>query len=137
MFVASRRQTRLTAKDLINFCGMEDNPRRFVKFDNESDLELTLSTVKDDALREALSFGIGLHHAGLVESDRTLAEQLFATNKIQILIATSTLAWGVNLPAHSGYSEGHAVLRCQNRGLQRHGSHRCVTNAGTRRTTAI
>ena len=100
VFVASRRQTRLTAKDLINFCSMEDNPRRFVKFDSESDLELTLSTVKDDALREALSFGIGLHHAGLVESDRTLAEQLFATNKIQILVATSTLAWGVNLPAH-------------------------------------
>ena len=100
VFVASRRQTRLTAKDLINFCGMEENPRRFLHFDSESDLDLTLSTVKDDALREALSFGIGLHHAGLVESDRSLAEQLFAANKIQILIATSTLAWGVNLPAH-------------------------------------
>ena len=100
VFVASRRQTRLTAKDLINLCGMEENPRRFLHFDSETDLDLTLSTVKDAALREALSFGIGLHHAGLVESDRTLAEQLFATNKIQILVATSTLAWGVNLPAH-------------------------------------
>jgi antiviral helicase SLH1 len=100
VFVASRRQTRLTAKDLINFCGMEDNPRRFLHFASEEDLQLTLSTVKDAALREALSFGIGLHHAGLVESDRTLAEQLFAGNKIQILVATSTLAWGVNLPAH-------------------------------------
>jgi len=100
VFVASRRQTRLTAKDLINFCGMEDNPRRFLHFASEGDLQLTLSAVKDSALREALSFGIGLHHAGLVESDRTLAEQLFASNKIQILVATSTLAWGVNLPAH-------------------------------------
>jgi antiviral helicase SLH1 len=100
VFVASRRQTRLTAKDLINFCGMEDNPRRFLHFASEEDLQLTLSTVKDTALKEALSFGIGLHHAGLVESDRSLAEQLFATNKIQILVATSTLAWGVNLPAH-------------------------------------
>lgn len=100
VFVASRRQTRLTAKDLINFCGMEDNPRRFLHFGSEEDLQLTLSAVKDSALREALSFGIGLHHAGLVESDRTLAEQLFANNKIQILVATSTLAWGVNLPAH-------------------------------------
>ena len=100
VFVASRRQTRLTAKDLINFCGMEDNPRRFLHFASEEDLQLTLSTVKDSALREALSFGIGLHHAGLVESDRTLAEQLFAGNKIQVLVATSTLAWGVNLPAH-------------------------------------
>ncbi|KAL9636349.1 MAG: hypothetical protein Q9164_002877 [Protoblastenia rupestris] len=99
VFVASRRQTRLTAKDLINLCGMEDNPRRFVRM-SEEDLQLNLSRVKDEALREALSFGIGLHHAGLVESDRQLAEELFANNKTQILIATSTLAWGVNLPAH-------------------------------------
>ncbi|KAG6039095.1 hypothetical protein E4U41_003292 [Claviceps citrina] len=99
VFVASRRQTRLTAKDLINFCGMEDNPRRFLHMDEE-DLQLNLSRVKDDALKEALNFGIGLHHAGLVESDRQLAEELFLHNKIQILVATSTLAWGVNLPAH-------------------------------------
>jgi antiviral helicase SLH1 len=99
VFVASRRQTRLTAKDLINFCGMEDNPRKFVKM-SEEDLQLNLDRVKDDALKEALSFGIGLHHAGLIESDRSLAEELFANNKIQILVATSTLAWGVNLPAH-------------------------------------
>lgn len=100
VFVASRRQTRLTAKDLINFCGMEEDPRRFLHFDSEDDLAHTLSAVKDEALKEALSFGIGLHHAGLVESDRTMSEQLFAANKIQILVATSTLAWGVNLPAH-------------------------------------
>jgi antiviral helicase SLH1 len=99
VFVASRRQTRLTAKDLINLCGMEENPRRFVKM-SEEDLQVNLARVKDDALKEALSFGIGLHHAGLVESDRSLAEELFANNKIQILVATSTLAWGVNLPAH-------------------------------------
>ncbi|CBY00034.1 similar to activating signal cointegrator 1 complex subunit 3 [Plenodomus lingam JN3] len=99
VFVASRRQTRLTARDLINFCGMEDNPRRFLHM-SEDDLALNLTRVKDGALREALSFGIGLHHAGLVETDRSLSEELFANNKIQILIATSTLAWGVNLPAH-------------------------------------
>ncbi|KAK2759975.1 hypothetical protein FQN54_002711 [Arachnomyces sp. PD_36] len=99
VFVASRRQTRLTAKDLVSFCGMEDNPRSFVKM-SEEDLQLNLARVKDDALREALNFGIGLHHAGLVESDRQLSEELFANNKIQVLVATSTLAWGVNLPAH-------------------------------------
>lgn len=99
VFVPSRRQTRLTAKDLINFCGLEDDPRRFLHMEEE-DLQLNLARVKDDALKEAISFGIGLHHAGLVESDRQLAEELFLNNKIQILIATSTLAWGVNLPAH-------------------------------------
>lgn len=99
VFVPSRRQTRLTAKDLINLCGLEDNPRQFLNME-EDDLQLNLTRVKDDALKEAISFGIGLHHAGLVESDRQIAEELFLNNKIQILVATSTLAWGVNLPAH-------------------------------------
>ncbi|KAF8475719.1 Sec63 Brl domain-containing protein [Kalaharituber pfeilii] len=99
IFVASRRQTRLTARDLIAFCGLEDNPRRFLQMP-ESELDSLLDQVKDSSVKEALSFGIGLHHAGLVESDRQLVEELFTYNKIQVLVATSTLAWGVNLPAH-------------------------------------
>jgi len=39
-------------------------------------------------------------HAGLAPEDRTLCEELFTQCKIQVLVATSTLAWGVNLPAH-------------------------------------
>ena len=117
VFVASRRQTRLTAKDLINLCGMEDNPRRFVRM-SEDDLQLNLSRVKDEALREALGFGIGLHHAGLVETDRQLAEELFANNKIQILVATSTLAWGVNLPAHLVVVKGTQYFDAQVEGYK-------------------
>jgi len=117
VFVASRRQTRLTARDLINYCGMEDNPRRFVRM-SEEDLALNLSRVKDDALREALSFGIGLHHAGLVESDRQLSEELFANNQIQILIATSTLAWGVNLPAHLVVVKGTQFFDAKSEGYK-------------------
>ena len=56
--------------------------------------------VREPNLQLTLTFGIGIHHAGLVERDRTLVENLFAQQKIQVLIATSTLAWGVNLPAH-------------------------------------
>lgn len=100
IFVASRRQTRLTALDLIHLCGMEDNPRRFLNIDDEEELQYYLSQVTDDTLKLSLQFGIGLHHAGLVQKDRSISHQLFQKNKIQILIATSTLAWGVNLPAH-------------------------------------
>ncbi|CDH15138.1 probable Antiviral helicase SLH1 [Zygosaccharomyces bailii ISA1307] len=100
IFVASRRQTRLTALDLIHLCGLEDNPRRFLNVHDEDELRFYLSQVTDDTLRLSLQFGIGLHHAGLVEKDRSISHRLFQENKIQILIATSTLAWGVNLPAH-------------------------------------
>ena len=41
-----------------------------------------------------------MHHAGLQEKDRKVCEELFLHRKIQVLIATATLAWGVNLPAH-------------------------------------
>ncbi|EGV63827.1 Sec63-domain-containing protein [Yamadazyma tenuis ATCC 10573] len=99
IFVASRRQTRLTALDLIHLCGMEDNPRRFLKM-TEDELQDVLENVKDDTLKLSLQFGMGLHHAGLVESDRRISHKLFESGKLQILIATSTLAWGVNLPAH-------------------------------------
>ena len=43
---------------------------------------------------------IGMHHAGLVEKDRQVVEELFVNQKIQVLIATATVAWGVNFPAH-------------------------------------
>ncbi|KAG0246557.1 Sec63 Brl domain-containing protein [Mortierella sp. GBAus27b] len=99
VFVSSRRQTRLTAQDLIAYCAMEDNPRRFLHMPEE-DLDILLTRVQDSSLRLSLGFGIGLHHAGLPESDRKLVEELFVSTKIQILIATSTLAWGVNFPAH-------------------------------------
>ena len=37
---------------------------------------------------------------GLVERDRKTVEELYSFLKIQVMIATATLAWGVNFPAH-------------------------------------
>lgn len=99
IFVSSRRQTRLTALDLITFVAGDDNPKQFL---NISDIEMQeiLFNIKDSNLKFCLAFGIGLHHAGLAENDRKIVENLFLNRKIQILVATATLAWGVNLPAH-------------------------------------
>ena len=40
--------------------------------------------VRDPNLRLTLAFGIGIHHAGLVEYDRKLVEGLFVNQKIQV-----------------------------------------------------
>ncbi|CAK9033484.1 unnamed protein product, partial [Durusdinium trenchii] len=56
--------------------------------------------VTDQSLKHTLEFGIGIHHAGLPERDRKVVEELFVESKIMVLISTSTLAWGVNFPAH-------------------------------------
>jgi activating signal cointegrator complex subunit 3 len=99
IFVSSRRQTRLTAFDLIAYCHAEDsNSRGFLNMPID-DLEVILTQVKDNNLKHALYFGIGMHHAGLIESDRSIVEELFLNQKIQILVTTTTLAWGVNFPA--------------------------------------
>ncbi|XP_061919735.1 activating signal cointegrator 1 complex subunit 3 [Entelurus aequoreus] len=99
IFVSSRRQTRLTALDLIAYLATEDNPKQWLHQD-EREIEDIIATVRDSNLKLTLAFGIGMHHAGLHERDRRTVEELFVNCKIQVLIATSTLAWGVNFPAH-------------------------------------
>ena len=99
VFVSSRRQTRLTAIDLIAYAAADERPDTFVHMD-PYEMETHLAKVKSPELRHTLQFGVGLHHAGLAPEDRALCEELFFKCKIQVLVCTSTLAWGVNLPAH-------------------------------------
>ncbi|CAI5948102.1 unnamed protein product [Closterium sp. NIES-64] len=99
VFVSSRRQTRLTALDLIQYAAADERPRQFVHA-SEEEMEAHVSMASSAELKHTLQFGIGLHHAGLTQGDRSLVETLFAERKIQVLVCTSTLAWGVNLPAH-------------------------------------
>ena len=100
VFVSSRRQTRLTAFDFMSFLAADPNPYRFLRMDREA-MSALIQNVRDNNLQSVLLFGIGLHHAGLHERDRALVEELFSNQKIQVLITTATLAWGVNLPAHA------------------------------------
>jgi len=99
IFVASRRQTRLTALDLINYAAGDDNPDAFLGCGSEY-AEGVSKTLRDSSLQHTITFGIGLHHAGLSTTDREVVEKMFLDGDIQILVATATLAWGVNLPAH-------------------------------------
>ena len=47
-------------------------------------MDSLIQTVKDNNLKLTLSFGIALHHAGLHERDRKIAEELFVNQKIQV-----------------------------------------------------
>jgi superfamily II DNA/RNA helicase len=59
-------------------------------------------TCRDDKMASEISdlvnSGVGIHHAGLSETTKSLMEQSFKNGDLRILVATSTLAEGVNLP---------------------------------------
>lgn len=85
--------------DLISYAAADDNAKIFLGC-SEDFIDSMIETVQDEALHHALTFGVGIHHAGLSTSDRELVEKLFLGGQIRVLVATATLAWGVNLPAH-------------------------------------
>ena len=84
---------------MIQHAVADEKPQAFVNMAPE-ELQMWVDTVKVPHMKHCLQFGVGMHHAGLEPHDRQIAEDLFARCKILVLVCTSTLAWGVNLPAH-------------------------------------
>ncbi|KAF8350588.1 hypothetical protein F5887DRAFT_939993 [Amanita rubescens] len=65
----------------------------------------------DKRSSELADLGIGVHHAGLALEDRRKVENMFIKGSLRIIIATSTLAVGVNLPAHTVVIKGVHVYQ--------------------------
>ncbi|GAV52508.1 hypothetical protein ZYGR_0AG04990 [Zygosaccharomyces rouxii] len=111
IFVYSRKETARTALWLIEKLSENDNLGLIRKSDPASRkiLETESDNVQDGQLKKIIQAGIGIHHAGLTKSDRSLSEDLFADGLLQVLVSTATLAWGVNLPAHTVIVKGTDV----------------------------
>jgi helicase len=50
-------------------------------------------------LAEAVKSGVAFHHAGIISAQRALIEDQFRRNRIKCIVATTTLAMGLNLPS--------------------------------------
>ena len=64
-------------------------------------------------VQELFDSGIGIHHAGMLRADRNLVERLFGEGLLKVLCCTATLAWGVNLPAHTVIIKGTQLYDAQ------------------------
>jgi len=67
------------------------------------------SKSRNKELTEHFYNGLGIHHAGMLRNDRNLSEQMFGDGAIKVLCCTATLAWGINLPAHTVVVKGTEV----------------------------
>eukprot|EP00898_Chlorokybus_atmophyticus_P007000 jgi/Chlat1/7300/Chrsp58S06941 len=111
IFVHSRKETGKTAKAVLDAAMANDTLGKFLREDSASReiLQTESESVKNADLKNLLPYGFAIHHAGMARADRTLVEELFADGHVQVLVSTATLAWGVNLPAHTVIIKGTQV----------------------------
>ncbi|SGZ50263.1 CIC11C00000000239 [Sungouiella intermedia] len=106
IFVHSRKDTVKTAKWLRDKAGENELGVHRSGAGTSEILRQEAENSSNKNLSEILPSGFGIHHAGLNKSDRSVVEDLFAQGHIQVLVSTATLAWGVNLPAHTVIIKG-------------------------------
>ncbi|KAF7458842.1 U5 small nuclear ribonucleoprotein 200 kDa helicase [Cryptosporidium felis] len=116
VFVHSRKETIQTARFIRDKATEKGALGLFFSGNNNVSREIILDELKNinsNILKEILPSGIGIHHAGLSRSDRKIVEDLFSDSHLRVLVTTATLAWGVNLPAHTVIIKGTQVYQAE------------------------
>jgi replicative superfamily II helicase len=96
VFVASRQDTVRAAEKARDELASRDVP---MGARGDYDFHTEAKELENQTLRQSVLDGVGFHHAGLSREDKNRVEAWFRRGDVQLLFSTSTLAWGVNLPA--------------------------------------
>ncbi|GMG39702.1 unnamed protein product [Ambrosiozyma monospora] len=101
IFVHSRKDTVKTARTLMHMAYEAGESAYFDCTDSDkyTFFNREMGKVRNKDMNELFQGGFGIHHAGMLRSDRNMTEKLFLSGAIKVLCCTATLAWGVNLPA--------------------------------------
>ncbi|EGF82711.1 hypothetical protein BATDEDRAFT_34385 [Batrachochytrium dendrobatidis JAM81] len=113
IFCHSRKETAKTAKIIRDMAIANDTIGSILKDDRarREILQSESENCANEDLKDVLPYGFAIHHAGMTRLDRSLVEDLFRDKNVRILVSTATLAWGVNLPAHTVIIKGTQVYR--------------------------
>ncbi|NHN46741.1 DEAD/DEAH box helicase [Halostella sp. JP-L12] len=98
VFVNSRRATQDLARDLAD----EELPVSAAEADRAAaaeEIRTSATTGTGTALADCAERGVAFHHAGLRSEHRTAVESAFRDRDLSVIVATPTLAAGVNVPA--------------------------------------
>ena len=108
VFVSSRasavKEARVLSEFLIKAANDDSNniSKDFVRNWNSISHKISSSGESSStgkSLTNSIKGGVGFHHAGLTHRQRRIIEDSFKEGDLQCIVATPTLAQGVNLPA--------------------------------------
>ncbi|XP_027425410.1 probable ATP-dependent DNA helicase HFM1 isoform X6 [Zalophus californianus] len=94
VFCATRKGVQQAASVLVK------DAKFIMAVEQKQRLQKCAYSIRDSKLRDILIHGVAYHHAGMELSDRKVVEGAFTVGDLPVLFTTSTLAMGVNLPAH-------------------------------------
>ncbi|PWN37676.1 Sec63-domain-containing protein [Meira miltonrushii] len=109
IFVHARKETVKTSYGMRDLCreeGILDLVTEARDKGNPDGFRREIAESRNRELKELYETGFGIHHAGMLRKDRNLSERLFEAGVTRVLCCTSTLAWGVNLPAYAVLIKG-------------------------------
>ncbi|GAA5908844.1 uncharacterized protein JCM6883_004186 [Sporobolomyces salmoneus] len=114
VFVHARKDTVKTAQMLREKAQAEGiidllDPSAAETNDKWSGFKRDLAGSRNREMKDLAASGFGIHHVGMLRSDRNIAERMFENNVTKVLCCTATLAWGVNLPAYAVVIKGTQV----------------------------
>ncbi|KAK6089778.1 hypothetical protein P3W45_001280 [Vairimorpha bombi] len=90
IFVHTRKDTLELADFLCNYLNMTNK--------DKCDESCIICQIDTEIYEKYFNYGIGIHHAGLSKAVKLKIEHLFKTGRLNIMIGTSTLSYGINLP---------------------------------------
>ncbi|KAJ9120862.1 hypothetical protein QFC22_002797 [Naganishia vaughanmartiniae] len=98
IFAATRNLCGKAASALVNAYQAAQDAGRRLPWSIHNRAKMSF---ENKQLEELSTYGIAFHHGGLSLDDRRKVETAFRSGVIMAIVATSTLAVGVNLPAHT------------------------------------
>ncbi|KZP00099.1 Sec63-domain-containing protein [Calocera viscosa TUFC12733] len=111
VFVHARKETVKSAEAIREAALLEGNLEDFDTSEHPQydSFRREIGTSRNKEMKQLFDRGFGIHHAGMLRSDRNMMEKMFEARAIKVLCCTATLAWGVNLPAHAVIIKGTQV----------------------------
>jgi len=102
IFVSTRKSAESLAEKLGKVISQHlsrNEVRELEKIASEIENVLEVPTQQCKRIAKCVRFGCAFHHAGLLYKQRLMIEENFKNGLIKVIVATPSLAYGVNLPS--------------------------------------